>query len=95
MKRYLKTRKTPSTPNGKSWMIVENLDGAPCNYIMNKADFELSPPNKGFNSLTQLLGRGSAKLQIRITFTGRTQSEEEVIMLVLDEEVTRRQNEIM
>ena len=53
MKRYLETRKTPMTPKDKAWMILENLDGEARNYIMNKAESELSDPETGYNCLTR------------------------------------------
>ena len=65
-------------------MIVENLDGDARNYIMNKTETELSDPEKVFKCLTRRFGSGAGKAQIRETFAGRTQGEEEEIMTFLD-----------
>ena len=107
MKRYLETRKTPMTPKDKAWMILENLDGEARNYIKNKAESELSDPDTVFNCLTRRFGSGAGKNQIRVTFAGRTQGEDEDIMTFLDnleslrskgfpeEDVTTRRYEIL
>ena len=84
MRRYLETRKTPMTPKDKAWLILENLDGEARNYIMNKAESELSSPEKVFSCLARRFGSGAGKAQIRVTFAGRTQGEAEDIMTFLD-----------
>ena len=102
MRRYLDSRKTPITPKGKAWMILENLEGDARNYITNKAASELDDPEQVFNCLARQI-----KPQIRMTFANRTQGDDEDMMTFLealgslrskgfpDEDVITRRYEIM
>ena len=80
----METHKTSATPKNKAWLILENLDGEARNYIMNKTDSELSSPEKVFNCLTRRFGSGIGRTQIRVSFAGRVQGEEEDTMTFLD-----------
>ena len=105
--RYLETRKDSYDTEGQSlgwfWRIWMEKQGI---ISLNKAESELSDPDSVFNCLTRRFGSGAGKAQIRVTFAGRTQGQDEDIMTFLDaleslrskgfpgEDVTTRRYEI-
>ena len=84
MRRYLQRTQAKATPDDKAWSIIGHLEGEARNYIINKAESERDTPEKVFDLLASRFGTGGNRMQVRLAFATRQQSDREDWMQYLD-----------